>query len=500
MTELHFPFLEATVLLPLLGAAWVSRIRDPQQARRHTVGACLLTLAAAVGAWQDFHYLHVAAADDRWHLMTRLFGRELLQVDLLSAPLLPLAALLYLLTVGTTTRTKAPRFSFVWALISAALLLATLACKEPWGIVGLLALATLPPYFELRARNRPTRVYVIYMGLFVTLLVGGWAVVVREGAQHTHSLAAIVPLLLAVLIRAGMAPTHSWITDLFENATFGTALLVLTPLAAAYATVRLVLPIAPDWVLRSLGNLSLLTAVYSAGMALVQTEARQFFAYLFLSHSALVFVGLEAATPIGLTGALCVWLSVGMALGGFGLTLRALEGRRGRLSLQQYQGAYEHAPTLAVFFLLTGLASVGFPGTVGFIGTEMLVDGAVAAYPFVGVAVVIAAALNGIAMVRAYFLLFTGTRLQSAISLQIRRREQWAVVLLAALIFAGGILPQPGIASRYEAAQAIIRQRQATGAAAGGPHLHAGGEDSAHPGETAATSAPGPGVAVETAD
>ena len=116
-------------------------------------------------------------------------------------------------------------------------------------------------------------------------------------------------------------------TDLFEHATFGTALLFVTPLVGAYAAVRLVLPIAPDWVLRSIGLLSLATAVYAAGMALIQRDARRFFCYLFLSHSALVLVGLEMVTPIGLTGALCVWLSVALAMGGFGLTLRALESR-----------------------------------------------------------------------------------------------------------------------------------------------------------------------------
>src|SRR5207245_149416 len=74
---------------------------------------------------------------------------------------------------------------------------------------------------------------------------------------------------------------------------------------------------------------------------------------------------------------LCVWFSVLLSLGGFGLTLRALEARHGRLSLTSYYGLYEQSPTLAVCFLLTGLASVGFPGTVGFVSTELLVDGAV---------------------------------------------------------------------------------------------------------------------------
>ena len=70
------------------------------------------------------------------------------------------------------------------------------------------------------------------------------------------------------------------------------------------------------------------------GMALVQREGRRFFCYVFLSHSALVLVGVDTiarspsgrADPDGLTGGLCVWLSVGLALAGFGLTLRAPGG------------------------------------------------------------------------------------------------------------------------------------------------------------------------------
>jgi NADH-quinone oxidoreductase subunit M len=146
-------------------------------------------------------------------------------------------------------------------------------------------------------------------------------------------------------------------------------------------------------------------------------------------------------------------------LGGLGLTLRALEARFGQLSLARFLGLYEHSPVLAVSFLLTGLASVGFPGTLGFIATEMLVDGAVEASLYLGVAVVLAAALNGIAVVRAYLLLFTGTRHVSTISLRVGPRERVAILTLAILILVGGLFPQPGIASRHEAAQAILKDR-----------------------------------------
>ena len=138
-----------------------------------------------------------------------------------------------------------------------------------------------------------------------------------------------------------------------------------------------------------------------------------------------------------------------------------LEARRGRLSLTEYHGLYEHTPTLAVCFLLTGLASVGFPGTLGFVGTELLVDGAVEQNPTLGIAVVFAAALNGIAIVQAYFRLFTGTVHVSTVDLRITGRERFAVLTLAVLLLIGGLFPQPAVLSRHHAAQELLDQRAA---------------------------------------
>jgi NADH-quinone oxidoreductase subunit M len=196
-------------------------------------------------------------------------------------------------------------------------------------------------------------------------------------------------------------------------------------------------------------------------MAMIQKDARRFFSYLFLSQSSLVLVGLESASHVGLTGGLCVWASVVLALGGLGLTLRAVESRFGHFSLTSYRGLYEHVPLLAVCFLLTGLGSVGFPGTIGFVGTEILIDGVVEVYPHIGAAVVIAAAFNGIAIVRAYFLLFTGAKHASSISLNVGLAERTAVLTLAILILGGGFLPQPGIAMSSNAATEIISARPA---------------------------------------
>jgi NADH-quinone oxidoreductase subunit M len=459
MLELHLPWLELSIGLPLAGAAVVALARDPEIARRRTIWFCAATLACAVMEWLDFGLLHTFEAHDRGDLVTGLFGPEALVVDELSAPLIPLAAFLYLVVVGATLRTKAQRFPFAWTLVSEGILLATLSCRAPWGIVALLAAQTIPPAVELWQRGRSVRIFVAHMGLCIGMLVAGQALLDTEAVGGARSLWAIGLLTGAVLIRSGCAPGHCWMTDLFENATLGTALLFVTPMAGAYAAVRLVLPIAPDGTLRTIALVSLFTAIYAAGMALVQREARRFFCYLFLSSSSLVLVGLELATPIGLTGGLCVWLSVGLSLAGLGLTLRALEARTGRLSLAEYHGLYEHMPSLAVFFLLTGLASIGFPGTLGFVGAELLVDGVVGVYPSFGILVVVAAALNGIAVMHAYFRLFTGTQHTTAISLRARWPEWLAVMALSVCIVGGGLWPQPGVRSRYHAAVELIRRR-----------------------------------------
>lgn len=454
MPELHLPWMEMSILIPIIGAIFVSWTKDSAKSRKVCLAVCMLTLVFAIGEWIDFVSLHTFEAHDHWDFVEFVFHKDIFVIDEFNAPLLPLSALLCLLTALSTLRTKANRFSFNSMLVSESILIATVSCRDPWIIIGLLQTAIIPVWLELRSRGRCTRVFTIHMGTYALLLSAG-QVSVEFGAAFLGG----ALLTLAVLLRTGIVPLHCWVTDLFEKSTFGTALLFVAPMTGAYAVMRLVLPIAPDWALQSIAIISLITAVYAGGMALVQHEARRFFCYLFLSHSSLVLVGLAVATPIGLTGALCVWLSVGLSLGGFGLTLRCVEARVGRISLDYFHGLYEHMPTLAALFLLTGLASIGFPGTVGFIGTELLIEGAVSVYPSIGMAVVVAAALNGIAILHAYFRIFTGRLHVASFSLKARPSEKIAVLVLTALIVGGGLYPQWGVTSRYHAAIELLRHR-----------------------------------------
>ncbi len=459
MNELHLPWLELCILVPALSSLWVGRILEATQARSAGLTVSATTLILALAGWIDFESLIAFEAHDHWDVVKSIIGREEFVIDKLNAPLLPLAALLFFLTMLATPRVKFGKYSFALGLLSLSSTLAVLSCKETWLLIVLLAVNAIPMYIDLKTRKKPTRVFVFHIGLSIGLLALGAACYGLSNSEFGRG-AGIVMLVGAVLIRSGCAPLHCWITDLFEHAAFGNALLFITPLVGAYATMRLVLPIAPDWALRSIALLSLATALYASCMAIIQTDSRRFFCFLFLSHSALVLVGLETATPIGLTGALCIWVSVALSLTGLGLTLRCVEARTGPLSLNQYHGMYSQMPHLAGFFLLTGLSAVGFPCTIGFTGTELLVEAAIEISPWVGGVVVVSTALNGIAILQAYFRIFTGTTHHSTIQLATLRSERIAIMTFTLLLIGAGIWPQPGVHSRYDAAVELLDHRE----------------------------------------
>ena len=79
------------------------------------------------------------------------------------------------------------------------------SCAVPWLLIGLLAASTVPPYLELRNRRRPTQVYVLDMGLFVGMLVAGWAAI-ASGPASSPPTWGILLVLAAILIRCGTVP------------------------------------------------------------------------------------------------------------------------------------------------------------------------------------------------------------------------------------------------------------------------------------------------------
>jgi NADH-quinone oxidoreductase subunit M len=393
-------------------------------------------------------------------------GEAVIRIDTLSAVLLPFAAALWLLTVAVTPRAALDRGGLRRTALATLITLASFLTESA---VVLLILSVASVWTFLSALAGSThqyqrRIVAVYLGASTLLFGVGVALLIGPGVDNTTiETAGMWLIVIAALLRKGIVPFHAWVPEVFDHGRLGPAILFSAPQIGAYMTVVLIVPRASPEMLRMIAILALATAVYGAALALVQTSARRACGYLFMSQSALVMAGLDCTSASALAGGLLVWLSAGLAFAGLARCVLVLEARRGRLDLTMYHGGYERMPLLAISFLLMGLACTGFPGTLGFVGQELLVDGAVDAFPVMGFAVVIASALTGLAVLRMYFSLFCGrsdAQAHAGLPLGLTRREAWTFVALVIALVGFGVAPRPLVDSRFAASGDILRSRQ----------------------------------------
>jgi len=457
-------WLVGLAALPVVVVA-ASLVVDVERLRRLAVvsAATMLLAGLTMAASPRLHQLSIRTSLFTWNPG----GEAVLRINDLSSVLLPFAAGLWLLTVAVTPRSALDRgglrrtaFATLLTLGSflteSALVLLLLSVGSVWTFVSALS---------DEAHRTQRRIAVAYLGGSTALFGIGVALLVGPGVESTRlESAGLWLIVIAALMRKGIVPFHAWVPEVFEHGRLGPTILFNAPQVGAYITVVLIVPRASPQMLRVIALLALGTAVYGAALALVQTSARRACGYLFVSQSALVMAGLDCTSAGALAGGLLVWLSAGLAFGGLARAILVLEARRGRLDLAMYHGGYERVSVLAITFLATGLACTGFPGTLGFVGQELLVNGAVEAFPVMGFAIVIASALTGLAVMRMYFSLFCGRADAYALRdlrLGLTPREAWTFVALVAVLIGFGLAPRPLVDSRFAASDEILTARHA---------------------------------------
>lgn len=428
---------------------------DADRLRQVAVGSSLAMLLAAlvIAVRPGFHHPFVS------------WPAGLLRVDALSSVLLPFAAALWLITVAATPRGALDRAGLRRTAVATLVTLLSFLTENPVALL-LLSIASVWTFLSAlggAAHRYQRRIAAGYLGFSLLLFTAGVALLIWPNGRGTMAETAGLWLVAgAALVRKGIAPFHAWVPEVFDHGRLGPAILFSAPQLGAYVTVVLIVPRASPGMLRTIALLALGTAVYGAALALAQTSARRACGYLFMSQSALVMAGLDCTSAGALSGALVIWLSTGLAFTGLARAVQVLEARRGRLDLTTYHGGYERMPLLAVSFLTMGMACTGFPGTLGFVGQELLVNGAVDAFPVMGFAIVITSALTGLAVIRMYFSLFCGRadrRAHFALPLGLTRREAWTFGALVIALIGLGVAPRPLVDSRFAASDRILSGR-----------------------------------------
>ena len=186
---------------------------------------------------------------------------------------------------------------------------------------------------------------------------------------------------LSFAIKVPMVPLHTWLPDAHVEApTTGSVILAGVLLKmGTYGFIKLgfpLFPLAAQLAMPAVMALAVVSIVYGACLALVQTDIKKIIAYSSISHLGYVMLGLASLDLIGIQGAIIQMVSHGLTAAGLFLMVGMIYERCHTRELAAYGGLAKALPVYSVFFMILTLAAIGLPTTSGFTGEFLVLLGA----------------------------------------------------------------------------------------------------------------------------
>ncbi|MEX2264466.1 MAG: proton-conducting transporter membrane subunit [Bryobacteraceae bacterium] len=483
MPELSLPFLTVTVLAPALGAFGVLRTKSASMARAIAAAAVGCSLLASCAALWEVTERGGGSLAEPWSLPSLGSAHPWFAADALNALALVVFAALALLTVLVAPRRDIGRPLLAQTLLLVSATQTVYATEHLLLLVVAWTLASLPlliakhPAVNGAAQSRAAALPRIALGSSTAALAGAVALIVNDaaaaGVTAPFSLSALKDgsspggtwafalLMAAVLLGKGIFPMHSWVVSAFDRGPLLTASLLVNGHLGAFLVARVAIPVLPDVALRALPFLSdvaLFTVLYTAVLALCEREPRRLFGLLLVGQASSILVGLESATEPGVTGALVHWIVVAASTTCLAAVYRLVETRvGGRITGDRFLGLAGSFPRLAVFFLVSGLALIGLPGTLGFCAEDLLIHGTLESHPQLGVALPIATALFAFHIFRLFAILFLGKRPSGLFGVpDALPRERFCLAAIVVFLVVTGVAPAWIVSQRAQAAGALV--------------------------------------------
>ncbi len=206
-------------------------------------------------------------------------------------------------------------------------------------------------------------------------------------------------------VKMPMWPVHTWLPDAHVEApTAGSVILAGVLLKmGGYGFLRFSLPMFPDasaYFSDMVYALSIIAIIYTSLVALAQEDMKKLIAYSSVAHMGYVTLGIFAGNAQGVEGAVFQMLSHGIVSAALFLCVGVVYDRMHTREISRYGGLVHRMPKYAAVMMIFTMASVGLPGTSGFIGEFLVLAGAFLANTWVA-----ALASTGLILGAAYMLM-----------------------------------------------------------------------------------------------
>ncbi len=251
-------------------------------------------------------------------------------------------------------------------------------------------------------------------------------------------------------VKTPMWPVHTWLPDAHVEApTAGSVLLAAILLKmAGYGFIRFSLglfPVASEIFTPLIYVLSVIAIIFTSLIALMQEDMKKLIAYSSVAHMGFVTLGIFTLQQQGIEGSIIQMISHGLVSAALFLTVGVVYDRMHSRLISTYGGLVSIIPKYSILFMIFALASLGLPGTSGFIGEFLILMGAFKDNFLVAVIASLGVILGAAYMLWLYKRVVFGKLINEDLKkiVDLNKSEYFILSCLAAPILFYGFYPDP---------------------------------------------------------